>query len=106
MLLRLLDLELRKIVIITPMHCQRAGYATSDQPPLFLHSLDLWGIPVLHSLDLWGHFFPESAGKNNSMFILWNMLTFSMKGERNSYIVLSFGAVCMGMAWLILTEME
>ena len=104
MLLRLL--ELRKIVIIIPTHCQRAGYATSDQPPFFYIPYIFGGIPILHSLDLWGHFFPESAGKNNSTFILWNMLTFSMKGERNSYIVLSFGAVCMGMAWLILTEME
>ena len=105
MLLRLL--ELRKLVIITPTHCQRAGYATPGQPPLFLHSLDLWGHPrFTFPRSVGGHFFPESAGKNNSMFILWNMLTFSMKGERNSYIVLSFGAVCMGMAWLILTEME
>ena len=52
MLLRLL--ELRKIVIITPTHCQRAGYATSDQPPFFLHSLDLWGDPRFT--------FPRSVG--------------------------------------------
>ena len=98
-------LELRKIVMITPTHCQRAGYATSDQPPFFTFPRSL-GHPLCHSLDLWGHFFPERAGKNNSMFILWNTLTFSLKSERNSYIVLSFGEVCMGMVWLILTGME
>ena len=31
---------------------------------------------------------------------------FSLKSKRNSYIVLSFGEVCMGMVWLILTGME
>ena len=87
-------LELRKIVMITPTHCQRAGYATSDQPPFFTFPRSV------------GHFFPERAGKNNSMFILWNTLTFSLKSERNSYIVLSFSEVCMGMVWLILTGME
>ena len=72
MLLRLQ--ELRKNVIITPTHCQSAGYATPDPP-------------LLHVLDLWGHFFPESADKDNSMCTFWNRVQVYSGNKRDQLYI-------------------
>ena len=54
--------------------CQGAGFAIPDQP-------------LSDSLDFWGHFFPESAGRDNSTCIFWNHVQFYSGRKRDQLCI-------------------